>query len=146
MLVLDIKPSRCLQVFLLAIHLCAAGAVMVAGIPAWIKILLALLLAVSVILGLRQQLTLKGRRSIQKAVWRPDGSWRIVTGYGYESSVLNWRSICSFPGLIIIQFETDIPDKCHMLLCTDSIGEELHRQLRVRLAQNSCQLSGKITS
>ena len=117
------------------IHLCAISAVTIAEITVWIKILAVLLLAVSTILQLWQQ----SARAFKKAEWLADDSWRLVTGRGTEYRVDNWRSICSLPGLIILQFNIHLAVKHHLLLCTDSIGEDLHRQMRVRLARNACQ-------
>lgn len=130
---IDIKPrwSRCLLFLLLATHGAAVVAIPLTDTALGFRWMLAGGVLVSLMQNLRCHFFEIPGSSF---TWRTDGSWTYADPRGTQRRISNWKAAWVSPRLILIRLQPDHGWRwVTLVLCSDSVTGELHRQLRVRL-------------
>ena len=127
-------PSRYLALFLILAHGLALATLVITPLPLWIRTVLGLLLAASLIHGFRRHVTRRSSGSITTAVWDELGLWRLTLAFGrtLEAQLLP-DSFVTLP-LVVLNFRTGSRwGRRSLVLVNDAEDAERLRQLRVRL-------------
>jgi hypothetical protein len=74
----------------------------------------------------------RGRRAVRRAVWRPDGTWSIVTG-GREFDVQLMPTTSTLGGFILLAWGNPVLGRRYALVEARCIGEATFRCLKGRL-------------
>jgi len=132
-LLLALKPSRCWQVFLYALHILCIAALFLTAIPVWIKLLLLLLIVVSFIYQQQQH------TNPSQLIWRSGNRWFIDD----ESIAYELTSIDFFSRWLVILSLTPADQNTGFLprlkhrrkfsIPFDALDSEVFTLLRVRL-------------
>ncbi len=103
-------------------------AVWLGPLAAWLR----LLLAAGVLVSL--WLILKSRAGYAGVSQKPDGSWRLHTREGIEIEVRLLGSSMANPWFVLLHLRADSSNRLHtVLICRDSLEPDLFRRLRVAL-------------
>lgn len=133
---LRLAPRRSLWLvgLLLVAHAGAFALVFLIPAPAWIRVLLACLISISLIAALNTHALLRSRRAIVHAVWDSDNQWtlRNAAGDEFDARLLSGSYVNS--ALVILNFSAGKRWLYRSLvLMPDSLDADTFRQLRVRL-------------
>ena len=133
---LRIEPGRSLRLttFLCTAHALAAVAIIAVPLPIWAQLLAAVLLALSLVHGIRLHIVRNTDHAIKSALWDELGIWKLVLASGdcMDARLLP-DSFVSLP-LIVLNFRVGSRWRSFSLILTsDSIDADLLRKLRVRL-------------
>ncbi len=124
-----LKPSRTYALMLLAVHLAAAITIFLTNLPAWARICLVLLIAVSLLHQWHQYM---------HASWQnfslEQGRLRIMTRAGFEAmgTVLDRSVVIPFCVVLCAKLDGARLPVCQMIF-KDALQKDAHRELRIRL-------------
>jgi len=122
---LDIKPSRWLKAYLQAVHLLAAGALLLLPLATYLQGLLVLLL-----LALYRHSCRRYLRAC-RLQWR-DSGWRLYRdGVAYGADLLPGSLLTRW--LTLLNFRLDTGQRLSVPLLADALEADDFRRLRVRL-------------
>ena len=134
MLRLSLKSSRQLAAGLTLGHLAAVGCVAIVPLPLWLKILLSVILAMSLIQSLTREAWRIGSSSIVEFQCEREGGVLIKTRSGkeWEARVLGSSFVASYLTIVLLKPNTSGRVRAGVIL-PDALEPELFRQLRVWL-------------
>jgi toxin CptA len=139
---LTIRPSRLLAGLLCFVHGGAALCLPPLDVPAWIKVLLGILVALSFIVTIRRALLLDAN-AIVGLVWDVEDNWTLISAAGNALNARLEPGSYVHPWLMVLNFYTDAKWRnTAVVLFPDALDAQTHRRLRVRLnltAQNSVE-------
>ena len=134
-----IRPiaSGRVKAWLLLSHAAAACAIPLSGQGLSFKLVVAGLTCLSIGYSWRRHVLLGGRAALRQACWESDGRWLLQDGRGDWRHVDDYRLVWSSPRIILVRFRKVWPGPDSLLVLSDAVPAELHRQLRVRLTLQS---------
>jgi len=134
MLRLPLKSSRYLTAGLTLGHLAAIGCVAIVPIPLWLKLLLGVLLAASLVQSLtREAWRIRSSSIIELQCEREGGAlFKTRSGNEYEVRVLGSSFVASYLTIVLLKPNTSRRIRAVVIL-PDALEPELFRQLRVWL-------------
>ncbi|MDP1681654.1 MAG: hypothetical protein Q8L39_07750 [Burkholderiales bacterium] len=134
MLRLSLKSSRQLAAGLALEHLAAAGCVAIVPLPFWLKILLSVILAASLIQSLTREAWRMWPSSIVELQCEREGGVLIKTRSGkeFEVRVLGSSFVTSYLTIVLLKPNASRRVRT-VLILPDALEPELFRQLRVWL-------------
>jgi hypothetical protein len=124
--------SRWLVLMLLAMHLLAAGVLLLIPLQPLLRMLLLLLVAFSLGYGLWAQVLALAPWSLREATWSEQG-WHLGFRNGRQREAVLLPSTLSSVHLVILHFRAGWLRYPQMILTEEVIAPEQLRQLRVRL-------------
>jgi len=127
------KTSFCLAGFILVSHLLAAMALFLSDIHDMLRMLLLVMILLDCYFLWSRLVVRSSVRAILQADWLSDDSWQIVDGKGRVQQVTSWTLLLNTPALVMLKFKLNDNRAATLIICPDSIGREVRRQLRVRL-------------
>lgn len=130
-LALEIKPSRCLAVYVLCIHSVAALVVVILPVPLWMMCGALLVLLLSCVLTFKQRIRLRSHKAIVGLNRFADGAWqlRLTNGAIHQANLLPDSYL--HPELLVLNFRQDSGKRCSVVLLRDSADSSSLRRLRV---------------
>ena len=143
----DYRPSRVLAAATFAVSLLAMWAVAISGVPQWLRLALALLVAVSGAASLARLL----RPRIRSLLWRADGTVELVLRnrtHEKAGDVLGeLRGARVMGPLIVLVLRWPPRRRAAMWLLPDNLDSDTRRRLRMRLGSGDMRtLSGNADS
>jgi toxin CptA len=131
-LILEPRVSRRFLTFVAVAHI-AAGAAVVAAVPAWWgDVSLCALVAASGMRVYLRHVSLTHAGAVVRLTWTSFGQWRLVTADGAEHSAVLQGDSYVHPWLVILNFKLATA-RTSVVLFPDSLHQEDFRRLRVRL-------------
>lgn len=128
----EYRPSRRLLAALLAVTVLAVAAVLLSGLPGWLRLaLLTLLLAGGAIEVRRFQ-----RSAWLRAGWQGSGEWRLLGADGTEHRA-ELASARVLGRWIVLRLRRERGCAAALVLGPDNAGGDLRRRLRMRLSASS---------
>ena len=124
-----LKPSRTYVLMLLAAHLAAATTIFLTNLPAWARICLVLLIAVSLSYQWHRHL-----HASWQSFFLEQRHLRIMTRSGFEAMgmVLDRTVVIPFCVVLCAKLDGARLPVCQMIF-KDALQTDAHRELRVRL-------------
>ena len=126
----DYRPSRWLLLALVVIAALALIAIALCGLNAWIKLVLAALVAAYALHSSRRFL----RPPFVHIMWHSAGHWRL-RDVAEREQVAELHHAVVLGALIVLMLRVDPKRICSFVLLPDNVDEEIRRRLRVRLAR-----------
>ena len=126
----DYSPSRWLAAAIVGIALLALVAVVLAGVAAWAKVLLACAIVVYAARELRGHL----RGTARRVAWHEAGHWRIALDDG-EERVAELQHAVVRGGWLVLTLRAGNGERVALILGPDNSDADVRRRLRVRLAR-----------
>ena len=127
------RPSRILLLLGTAAHAGAVGALLIAGIPAWLCAVLTVAVACNLLLFIRRQY-LRPRRAPDRALQLSAGNeWRLMEGDGEIAALIPEPWAFVHPLLVVLPFVSAAGDRHVFVLLPDNADRDTLRRLRVRL-------------
>jgi toxin CptA len=128
----DCRPSRTLLLATMVFAVLALVAIVLCGLPAWLKFVSALIVAVYATHSLRKLLA----SAFAQVMWHPAGHWRLRHATGSECVGELVHSVV-LGALIVLVLRIDAKRTTALPLLPDNCDAETRRRLRVRLARSS---------
>lgn len=125
----DVVPSRRVAAVAAAVALLAVVAVMLCGLPLSLRLLLAVLVVVLAVRGLRQFLAPPWTRAV-----RDPSGWRLVGRDGHAVAATLAGHVRRGP-LLVLDFRVPDQSRFHCVLTPDVIDADLFRRLWLVLAR-----------
>lgn len=134
MLRLSLKASRYLATGLTLGHLAAIGCVAIVPLPLWLKLLLSVILAASLMQSLTREAWRIGSSSIIELQCEREGGVLVKTRSGKEwaACVLGSSFVASYLTIVLLKPNAS-RRVCAVVILPDALEPELFRQLRVWL-------------
>lgn len=126
-------PSPTLALILATGHLLAITAALLCGLAVWLKIVIAMLLAMNALWLICTRALVMGPKAISRFVWQSDGDceWQTRDGRFHHSELV--------PGMLIVPTLVVVRLRCGRWRCRtfcmtrDAVNREVFRRLRMRL-------------
>lgn len=137
-LTIDVRRSRQLLIVLLVAHGGALVFIWALTIPLWLILVIALVIAISLIYSLKRHYLRNTDNAIVQAVWDADDNWHLL--FADHTTAVGRVLPDSYihPWLVVLNFATQNPNRKYSLpLLSDSLDPDTHRRLRVRLRTSS---------
>jgi hypothetical protein len=130
---LNLRPSRLFAGLLCFIHGGAALCLPPLDMPAWVKVLLGILVALSCVVTIRRALLLDAN-AIVGLVWDVEDNWTLISAAGDTLNARLKPGSYVHPWLVVLNFYTDTKWRnTAVVLFPDALDTQTHRRLRVRL-------------
>lgn len=125
----EYRPSRWLPRLLWLLAALALLAIALAGLPFWLKLPLALLVAGSAWRAVRRH----QRSPVTAAGWSGEGGWslRFADGSDVPAALASFRVLGA---TVMLRLRTALPGEQVLLLAPDNSDADIRRRLRMRLA------------
>ncbi len=135
-LIVDIRPSRRLALFISLTHFAALLVIARLGIQYPVLLLLLVPVLVSGIRSWRVHGLLRGDRAVRRVEWGPDGEWTLFGPDGDRRSALLQSNGIVLPWITLLNFSLGGLRRRHLILLKDNCDPNQVRRLRVRLKLN----------
>lgn len=127
------KPSNILAVSVIGIHFGALLTLLGLGAAGEVKLLLAGVVAISLIVAVRTHLLMLGNRSVRQFLWPYSGPIRIEGGEGKEHEVEVAQDSVVYPWIMVLNLIDESRTRHTLILLPDSADKQVMRRLRTRL-------------
>ncbi|MBK9131011.1 MAG: hypothetical protein IPM20_05140 [Gammaproteobacteria bacterium] len=128
---LDLRPSRRLACYLLAVHGGALACLPALPLGAMTGGLLAVLILLCLARNYTSRVLMRGGHDVVALVWTREGDWRLIERGGRERVCHLRADSYVHPALTVLNFSGEC--RRSIVLLADSLEGEVHRRLRVRL-------------
>jgi len=129
---LELRPSRALLVWTVALHLLTVVVIFLVPLHAFIKVIGGGLMAASLWLYVRRDYLGQGRCSFSELRAQSLEQWQLFNGDSdIQEAQLDHYQVFRF--LVILDFRLGSGKHCRVLVPEDTVDKDIHRRLRVAL-------------
>ena len=131
---LELQPSRALAGFLAVTHAGAGACLLLAALPAWLRLAGGIALAASLVYSVRRYARLNDRRAVVSLVQGADATWHAGLADGREVQAQQLAEALIHPWLVILHLRPSAGGRrLTVPIAADMLDPDGHRRLRVRL-------------